>query len=64
MFVIVRRRGGVTMWLVSIVPQRWGERDHAMRFAARGEARRAATVLKLSGDWAIEVAAEPSPPFT
>lgn len=50
MFVIVRRRGGVAMWLVSIVPQRWGERDHAMRFATRGEARRAATVLKLSGD--------------
>jgi hypothetical protein len=55
-FVIVRRRGSVTMWLTSIVPQRWGEKDRAMRFPSRGDARRAATALKLSGDWSIETA--------
>jgi hypothetical protein len=44
------------MWLLSIVPQRWGDRDQAMRFATRGDARRAAVVLKLSGDWSIEPA--------
>lgn len=54
MFVIVRRRGAITMWLVSLLPQRWGERDHAMRFQTRGEARRAAASIKLSGDWSIE----------
>lgn len=26
------------MWLVSIVPQCWGEKDHAMRFPTRGKA--------------------------
>jgi len=56
MYVIVRRRGAVTMWLKSEVPQRWGERDQAMQFASRGDARRAAVQIKLSGDWAIEVA--------
>jgi hypothetical protein len=45
------------MWLVSIVPQRWGEMDRAMRFASRGDARRAAVQIKLSGDWAIEAIA-------
>jgi hypothetical protein len=53
-FLIARRRGTVTMWLRSIVPQRWGDRDQAMRFTSLGEARRAAAVLKLSGDWSIE----------
>jgi hypothetical protein len=53
-FLIVRRRGTLTVWLRSIVPQRWGDRDQAMRFASFGEARRAAAVLKLSGDWSIE----------
>jgi hypothetical protein len=53
-FVVVRRRGSVTMWLLSIVPQRWGDKDQAMRFSSRGEARRAAVVLKLSGDWSID----------
>lgn len=56
MFLIVQRRGAITMWLVSIIPQRWGDRDQAMRFETRGDARRAAVAIKLSGDWAIEVA--------
>ena len=56
MFVIVRRRGAITMWLVSVLPQRWGERDQAMRFHTRGDARRAVVEIKLSGDWTIEAA--------
>ena len=59
MFVIVRRRSSVTMWLLSIVPQRWGEKNEAMRFSSRGEARRAAVALKLSGDWSIEASGPP-----
>jgi hypothetical protein len=58
--LIVRRRGSVTMWLTTIVPQRWGDEDRAMRFSSRADARRAAIVLKLSGDWSIEPAGEPS----
>jgi hypothetical protein len=54
MFMIIRRRGESTMWLLSVVPQRWGERDQAVRFMTRGDARRAAVAIKLSGDWWIE----------
>jgi hypothetical protein len=54
MFMIVRRHGESRMWLLSVVPQRWGERDQAMRFMTRGDARRAAVAIKLSGDWSIE----------
>jgi hypothetical protein len=43
------------MWLVSVVPQRWREMDKAMRFASRGDARRAAAQINLSGDGSIEV---------
>ena len=53
MFLIVRRVA-ITMWLVSLVPQRWGDRDQAMLFETRGEARRAAIAIKLSDDWSIE----------
>jgi hypothetical protein len=58
-FVIVRRRGSVIMWLASIVPQLWGDKYQAMRFSSPDEARRAAVVLKLSGDWTIEPAGAP-----
>jgi hypothetical protein len=60
MYVIVRRRGAITMWLVSQLPQRWGERDQAVQFRSLGDARRAAVAvklsgpIKLSGDWSIE----------
>jgi len=54
--VIERDRGAVTMWLASMVPQRWSDKDKAIRFASRGDARRAAVQIKLSGDWAIEPA--------
>jgi hypothetical protein len=53
-FVIVRRRGTVTMWLTTVVPQRWGDEDRAMQFSSRADARRAAIVLKLYGNWSIE----------
>jgi hypothetical protein len=54
MFVIIRRRGEITMWLMSLLPQRWSERDRAMRFETRGEARRAAAAIKPAGDCAIQ----------
>jgi hypothetical protein len=47
------------MWLLSAVPLRWGDRERAIRFETRGAARRAAVAIKLSGDWAIEMAPAP-----
>jgi hypothetical protein len=44
----------VSMWLTAIVPARWGERDSALKFASKGEARRAAVSIKISGAWYIE----------
>jgi hypothetical protein len=61
MFVIAQRRDDVTAWLASIEPQRWGERDLALRFETRGEARRTATMLGVSGDWGIEPASDVAP---
>jgi hypothetical protein len=61
MYVIVWRRGTTTMWLVSVVPQRWGDRSQAMRFETRGDARRAAVAIKLLGDWSIETSAPIAP---
>jgi hypothetical protein len=54
MFVIVRRDGALTMWLASQIPRRWSDHRHAVRFATRGEARRVANSIKLSGDWSVE----------
>jgi len=56
MFVIVRRRGAETVWLMPLVPQRWGERAQATRFETRGEARRAAFAAKLSRNWSMDAA--------
>ena len=61
MFVIALRQGRETTWLASTNPPRWGERDRAVRFDTRRDARRVATVLKVSGDWSIENAG-PLPP--
>jgi hypothetical protein len=58
-FVITRQRTATVRWLVSAMPEQWGERKHAMRFDLRGDARRAAVSIKLSGDWAIEMAPPP-----
>jgi hypothetical protein len=58
-FVIVRQRTANTKWLVAPVPPRWGERNRAMRFDTRGDARRVAVALKLSGDRAIDMAPPP-----
>jgi hypothetical protein len=55
-YVIVQRRGEMTLWLVSVFPLRWGDRDRAMVFRTRGEARRAATTIRSPGPWAIEPA--------
>lgn len=56
MFVIRQQRGTKTVWLISAYPQIWGERDHAMRFYTRGDARRMATATGVSGDWSINPA--------
>jgi hypothetical protein len=42
------------MWLASQIPRRWSDHRHAVRFATRGEARRVANSIKLSGDWSVE----------
>jgi hypothetical protein len=56
MFVLRQQEAGKSLWLISVEPERWGDRDRAMRFETRQEARRAAVVIKLSGDWSIEAA--------
>jgi hypothetical protein len=59
MYVIKRQSGTVTMWLKTITPRRWGEIETAMRFQTRGEARRAAVAIKLSGDWSVDEVSTP-----
>jgi hypothetical protein len=54
MYVLQRQDAGNSTWLISIEPQVWGERDHALRFETRQEARRVAVGIKLSGDCSIE----------
>ena len=54
LYLIVRQDNSVATWLTSMAPQQWGDKDHAVRFSSRGEARRAATALKITGDWSIE----------
>jgi hypothetical protein len=44
----------VVMWLCRTLPTAWGERDHALKFHTRGEARRAAAGIKHAGAWSIE----------
>jgi len=60
MFIIVRRHNTKPTWLRSVAPEGWGERDHAMMFETRNEARRVALSIRLNGDWNIEASA-PSP---
>jgi hypothetical protein len=57
MYVIRQQRGKQTTWLISPQPELWGEQDQAMRFETRGDARRVAIAIGLSGDWSINVAA-------
>jgi hypothetical protein len=46
----------VDMWLVSSFPIRWGDRGKAMLFKSKGEARRAAASLSMTGAWVVEEA--------
>jgi hypothetical protein len=46
----------VVMWLVSQMPTKWGPREQAMRFKTKGDARRAAGILRMSGAWSVEQA--------
>jgi hypothetical protein len=59
MYVIRQQRGKEAAWLVSSHPERWGEQDRAMRFDTRGDARRVALAIGVSGDWSISVAGVP-----
>ena len=52
-----RNSGGdnpVVMWLCRVSPQAWGDRERAVKFEDKGEARRAAAAMKLAGAWSIE----------
>jgi hypothetical protein len=53
MYVIRRQQGKEGFWLISPNPESWGEQDRAMRFETRGDARRVATTMGVSGDWSI-----------
>lgn len=45
----------VSMWLTATAPvAKWGERNAAVKFASKGEARRAAVELRISGAWYVE----------
>jgi len=61
MYVIKRQRNKTALWLASTDPERWDGIDQAVRFDTRGEARRAAETIGVSGDWSINPALEPEP---
>lgn len=48
-----RGKEPVTMWLKSVMPQRWGPREQARTFETKGEARTAAEAVKAIG-WTLE----------
>lgn len=53
---IDRPQGGkepVTMWLKTVMPERWGPREQATRFDTKGDALRAAEAVKAVG-WTLE----------
>jgi hypothetical protein len=56
MYVIARQQGKEATWLISPNPERWGEQDSATRFETRGDARRIATSIGVTGDWSITAA--------
>ena len=58
-FIIKRQQSNGAVWLVSVTPQNWGERDQAMQFDTQNDARMAARAIKLSGDWSIDIAPLP-----
>jgi hypothetical protein len=62
MFIITREQNGAIAWLISESPERWSaDRDRAMRFGSRWEARRAAITLGIRGDWSIQAAGNAPP---
>jgi hypothetical protein len=46
----------VVIWLASQMPTRWGPRGQAMRFKTKGDAERAAGILRMDGKWSVEEA--------
>jgi hypothetical protein len=46
----------VIMWLLATSIVKWGDQAKAMRFATKGDARRAAASIKLAGVWSVEEA--------
>jgi hypothetical protein len=55
-FVVAVQRDDLTMYLLTLVPVRWGSRERAMRFHTTGDARRAAAEIKIAEAWSIEPA--------
>ena len=56
MYVIRRQQGKEATWLISPNPEQWGREDRAMRFETRGDARRTASSIGVTGDWSITAA--------
>jgi hypothetical protein len=59
MFVIKREVGTnppMVMWLTRISPPLWGEREGAVKFRSKGDARRAVASIKIVGAWSVEPA--------
>jgi hypothetical protein len=59
MFIVkLERRSGTDpplhMWLTRISPVLWGERENAVRFHDKGDARRAAAGIRIIGAWTVE----------
>jgi hypothetical protein len=59
-FVIVQDRQTADartarIWLTTLVPIRWGDRERAMKFHTKGEGRRAAASIKIAGPWFVEL---------
>jgi len=54
MVVIGLQRNNAKLYLISLAPIRWGERQKAMRFQEIREARRAAATLNMTGTWSFE----------
>lgn len=56
MFVIAVQRDNVMTYLLSRVPLRWTDREHAMGFRTKDEARLFAAGIKIAEAWSIEPA--------
>jgi len=56
MYVIRWQQGKEATWLISSNPEQWGAQDRAIRYDTRGDARRIAASIGVTGDWSITAA--------